>query len=175
MERPTIVSAFGILNIAFAAGRLVKLLLYIPIHARAVAHHGSTLTRTLQENPYYALWSKCAVPLGFLSIVLLLVAGIGLLRMEPWARKLSIVYGVYAILATVASTVVNIVFVVQPLLSRASVTRGAYALPVALGGEIGTILAGLIALVYPVLLIVTMTRPHIAAAFRPPAPPPSLP
>jgi uncharacterized ion transporter superfamily protein YfcC len=165
MERPTLVSACGILNIGFAAGRLVRLLLYIPFHARAVAHSAS-YTRRLQEHPFYAFWIHATIPLGLLSFVLLLVSGIGLLRMHPWARKLSIGYGVYGIVGGAAATVINFIFVVLPLFAKASFTDYGYIAPTALGAEIGTVILGLSALIYPVILIVFMTRPHIAAAFR---------
>jgi len=169
MERPKIVTVCGVLNLVFAAG-VIKLLLSGAYRARAFAHH-SAAAGSLQGNPVYAFWSQWTGPLSLLGLVLLLVSGIGLLRLKEWARKLSIVYGVYAMLKGAAMSVTNFVFILQPLLARTSFTAGGYIVPRALTAEISAIIAGLLSLVYPLVLIVSMTRPEIIAAFRPPAAP----
>jgi uncharacterized membrane protein YfcA len=41
----------------------------------------------------------------------------------------------------------------------------------AIGGAIGGSVGGCFGLIYPVLLLIFMLRPKVAAAFQPPAPP----
>jgi hypothetical protein len=104
----------------------------------------------------------------------LLIAGIGLLLMKSWARTLSIIYAIYALVAGVLGLVVNFMFLVRPMLERAGQQHGPEAAG-ALGGAIGGTFGGCLGLVYPILLLIFMTRPKLVAAFQPTSVPPPIP
>jgi hypothetical protein len=96
--------------------------------------------------------------------------------MKPWARKLSIAYAIYALVFGVVGIVVNFLFVVRPMLEQAQGRQGPEAAG-AIGGAFGGTIGGCFGLVYPILLLIFMTRPNVVAAFRtavPPPPPPTV-
>ena len=103
-----------------------------------------------------------------------LTAGIGLLRMKPWARLLSIGFAIYAIVFTILSMAVNFIFLLRPMLEEASHKHGPEA-AAAIGGAIGGTVGGCFGVIYPILLLIFMTRPKVVAAFYPPAVPPVMP
>ena len=94
--------------------------------------------------------------------------------MKEWGRKLSLAYAVYAIIAGLAGILFTFIFVLQPLLEKAQTTQGPEAAE-AVGGAIGGSVGGCFSLIYPVLLLIFMTRPKLVAAFRSPQEPPALP
>jgi len=177
MQRPTAVTVFGILNVVFGVFALFGVFGTMAMLAMTDDTKNPVI-KIMHENPAYATWTKCTIPIGLFSFVFLLVTGIGLLSLREWARKLSIWYGIYAILLDIAVAIANFLFVFPPLFAKVSGPNGSSD-PAAMGGAIGAaiggIMGGVFGLIYPVVLIVFMLRKQIVAAFRPPAPPPSLP
>jgi hypothetical protein len=169
MQRPASATTFGILNIIFAGLGVFGLVASITL--LTVMDTRNPVVRIIQNNPAYAAWMKLSVPLGLLSCAILLTAGIGLLRMKNWARLLSIGYAIYAILFGIVGIVINFLFLVRPMLEEASHKQGPEAAG-EIGGAIGGGIGGCIGLVYPVLLLIFMTRPKLVAAFRATNPPP---
>ena len=162
MKRPTAVSVFAILNIVFGAlgilcTPLSVVFLFLPIRT------GSPILRMMNEQPVFRAWMIVEAALGIVAAIVLLVAGIGLLRLRPWARIVSIGYGVYAILNGLLGMVTNYIFILMPMAgemrSGSAEALGAFA------GLIGGLVGGCLGLVYPVLLIIFMNRPRIRAAF----------
>ena len=166
MQRPTSVTVFGILNIVFAAFGVFGLIVSIALFF-ASANSNNPVIKIMHENPGYAVWLKICIPLGLLSCAALLAAGIGLLRLKSWARKLSVAYAIYAILFGILGTVVNFIFLVRPIIEHAQQQSGPEAAG-AIGGAIGGSVGGCFGLIYPVLLLIFMLRPKVAAAFQPP-------
>jgi len=79
---------------------------------------------------------------------------------------LSIAYGVYAIIMALAGSAVNFIYLAQPMLAEAHGKSGPEA-TAALAGAIGSVAGGCFGLLYPVLLIIFMTRKNVKAAFEP--------
>ena len=165
--RPTAVTVFGVLNIVFGALGLLG----TPFSAMVLAASDARnpVVVVLRENAGYRAWFILGHCLGVVVAIALVVTGIGLLKLKPWARKASIAYGIYAIAMGVIGFIVNAVYLFGPLMERARQAHGAEA-GAAIGGTIGGALGGCLALVYPVLLLIFMTRPNVAAAFRTQAP-----
>jgi hypothetical protein len=167
MQRPAAVSFFGFLNIVFsvfaifgAFGAFGDLALQAapgPVKSQIVA--------LMNSNPAYATWVKATIPMCFLYCALLLIAGIGLLRLVEWGRKLSIATGIYAILMNIGVAAANFYFFHPPSTSS-SHTNGSPAADL-----IVAMMGAIFGLIYPVVLIVYMRRPEIIAAFRPPVDP----
>ena len=65
------------------------------------------------------MFMKVSVLLGLVVCVVLVLAGVGLLRLRPWGRHLSIGYAVYAIIAGIVGLAINGYFLL-PLLEKAS-------------------------------------------------------
>lgn len=168
MQRPDAVSVIGILNIVFGVYALFSV--FTTSSTLAITGKSKNpIVKIMHEHPAYATWVKCTIPLGLLSFALLLSTGVGLLCLGEWARKLSIAYGIYAILFDIAVAIINFVFVLPPGIPGPSHTDGG-GNP-ALVAAVIAIMGGVFGLIYPVVLIVFMTRREIAAAFRPPAEP----
>ena len=167
MERPTSVTVFGILNIVFAAfgffGIIGSIVMFFVMDPAM-----NPMTKIMQDHPAYASWLKLMIPVGFVVAGALLAAGIGLLRMKNWARQLSIGYGIYAIISGLVGTVINYEVLLRPMLEQAAQQSGPAAAG-AIGGAIGGTIGGFLGLIYPVLLIIFMTRPKVVAAIRAPA------
>ena len=168
MKRPTSVTVFGILNIVFAAlglfGLMVSVLLFLPQMTAA----RNPVIQLIHDNPACAAWMKFSIALGLVAVAAKLTSGIGLLGLRPWGRQLSIIYAIYAMVMVVAGTLVNYFFLLHPLLEQAAQKQGADH-AAAIGGAIGGTFGSCFGLVYPILLLVFMLRPDVAAAFRPAA------
>ena len=170
MERPGSVTAFGILNIVFAVFGFFGLLGTMALFS-ITGTSNNPVVKIVREIPAYAAWLKLTIPLGLLTCGVLLAAGIGLLRLENWGRKLSIGYAIYAIVFSILGLVMNFIFLFGPLLEEASKKHGPEAAG-AIGGAVGGSVGGFFGLIYPILLLVFMMRPKVVAAFNPPSPPP---
>ena len=165
MQRPTSVTVFGVLNIVFAVfgifGLIVSVVLFLP-----QTHSNNPVIQLIHDNQAYAAWLKFSLALGLVAVVVKLSAGIGLLRLKPWGRQLSIIYAIYAIGMVIVGAVVNYFFLLRPLLEQAQQKHrpeAAGAIGAAIGGTFGSCFG----LIYPILLLVFMTRPVVVAAFRP--------
>lgn len=167
MHRPTSVTVFGILNIVKAGFGIFLAITSIALFL-APADSNNPSIKMLHENPAYAAWMKLFIPLGLLSCTVLLVAGIGLLCLKSWARTLSIAYAIYAICMGILSTAVSSIFLFQPFLKNHQDSQAAAA---AMFGLIGGGIVVCLGLIYPILLLLFMLRPTVAAAFHPPAQP----
>lgn len=173
MERPQAVTVFGILNIIFAVLGVVGMIGTLAMFSVS-ANSDNPIIKVMRESPGYATWMKFTIPIGIITCMLLAAAGIGLLRLKPWGRKLSIGYAIYAIVFTTISTAINFLFLFRPLIEEAQQRQGPEAAG-AIGGAVGASFGGCFGLIYPIILLIFMMRPKIVAAFRAPVPPPSIP
>jgi hypothetical protein len=164
MQRPVSATVFGILNIAFGVMGLVGLLVSLALFSVA-ATGASPVAKIMRENPSYALWIKVSIPLWLLATAALLAAAVGLLKCKEWGRKLSIGYAIYSVLLGVLGLLLNFFFLVQPLLREAAQRQGPEAAG-AIGGAVGGSVGGCFGLIYPILLLIFMTRPKLVAAFQ---------
>lgn len=165
MQRPTSVTVFGILNIVFAVIGILALLATAMLFVAIGTNSNNPVLQIIQDNPGFATWMKISVVLGFCVTAALLAAGIGLLMLKPWARTISIIYGIYSIVMIPVGTVVNYIYVTHPMIERAQGTQGPEAAG-AIGGAVGGMIGGCFGLIYPVLLLIFMLRPNVVAAFR---------
>jgi len=168
MQRPASVTIFGILNIIFAVfgvlGTFGRLHLFVNMETSA-----NLVVKIMRENPGYATWMKAMIPLGLLGCGVLLASGFGLLKLKEWGRKASIGYAIYEIVAGLLGGAVNFVFVFLPLLEASSHQHDPEAIGV-MFVAVGTTAIGIFGMIYPILLILFMTRPKVVQAFRLPTP-----
>jgi len=168
-QRPTVVTVFGILNIVFGASALICIPIGLIISFGLMQAHGNPILDALQGNRVYVLWTLISSVLGILAATVKITAGIGLLKLQAWARITSIGYAIYAICIAIVSMIMTAVVMV-PLIQQshpASGPEGAAAIGGMIGGIAGGIGGSCIALIYPILLLIFMTRPKVKAAFVP--------
>jgi hypothetical protein len=123
-----------------------------------------------RELPYNRTVKYINTGNSYLLDVMLISAGIGLLYLQPWARTLSLVYAVLSLLAKVIT--IGTVSVTWPVLS-AFVERQARGDPnltrISLAMQITeVIMIGLLVIVaiYPIAVLIVLTRPSVKAAFK---------
>lgn len=146
-QRPTSVTVFGILNIVF--GGLGLLCMPFTLIASFV------FPDVLHPSAGFKMWIIFTSVVSLGCSIWLLVLGIGLLNLKRWSRTGSIAYGWFQIVFGIIGLIVNFGAVLT-----GGLTLSAEAIP----GFIGGIFGGLIALAYPVLLLVFMNRPTAVAA-----------
>jgi hypothetical protein len=164
MQRPASVTVFGILNIMFAVFGSVALVASV-VMLSVVGAFPNPMVKIMQESPGYAVWLKINIPLGLMSCAVLLAAGVGLIKFKEWGRKLSLGYAIYALFMGVVGLVMNFFFLLRPLLQEAGRQQGPEA-AAAFGGMIGGTLGGCFGMIYPVLLLIFLTRPKLVAALQ---------
>jgi hypothetical protein len=162
MQRPKSATVFGILNIAFAAMSFVGLIFSVIMMRVGQSSHSMQM---LKQSPVLAAWTKFTLPVGFVSAIVLLIAGIGLLTMKNWGRILSIIYGCYSLVLGVVGLVLTFIFMLLPMIEQAQQRSSPEAIGMT-AGAIGGMVGGVIGLAYPVLLLIFMTRPKLVEAFR---------
>jgi hypothetical protein len=165
MQRPTSVTVFGVLNIAFGALGVVGIIFAFATLMLLPDSGNNPILGIMRSNPGYALWMKIAIPIGFLACGVTIVAGIGLLKLKNWGRLLSIGYAIWAIGWGLLGMVINFFCVMQPLMAQASQKSGPEAATM-IGAAIGGTVGGCFGMIYPVVLLIFMTRPKIVAAFQ---------
>jgi hypothetical protein len=192
-KRPTVVLVIGILNIIFGAlGFLcigVGAITMVAASQFAKAVPGSDplelLERMNREIPGYS--AILAVNLGcqLLLALVLLVSGIGLLYMKPWARWAGIFFSVAMILLSLASLVFTL-SVANPTLKRVQAQMetqrvrqqgepGAFAAPAPgprpeqqvqeMASTVGTIVGTVISVGYALILLLILSGRSVSAAF----------
>ncbi len=100
---------------------------------------------------------------GILLAIVLLVGAILLLRMAPLGYNLMLVYSVISILWTLVLLVLTYT-VMLPIQQRVLGNVPEAGVAMALGGVMGTVSTAL-ALIYPVAVLVVLTRPAIRERF----------
>ncbi len=163
-NRPTSVTVFGILNLVFGVlgicGLAFSLVMFLVPQDPAMPNPVLVL---MQDNMAFMVFTYISTTLGFIASIVLIAAGVGLLKVKPWGRHLSIGYGIYAIISVVIGSIVNYFVIMRPILNE--VVGRDQAGPVVIGGVIGGVLGGCFSLIYPVLLLIYMFTPRVKAAF----------
>jgi len=176
-KRPTVLTVMGILNIVFGSlglvcdlcmGLGILLVVGAPGGGGAFqgrdnpfAEIGKQLAVVQGEVPYHTAVQVGQVVVGFFTSILLLVAGIGLLKIRNWGRMLSIAYSVVAILVTLANAIYTMA-IVNPAVERLMLRQ--QGMDTSAFNNIGAILGAVIGMTYPIILLIMMLLPSVAAA-----------
>lgn len=171
--RTTAVTVFAILAICWGGmgllGDLMRLALTL---LRSVSSAGigasNPITSAMESDATYQLFMKIFLPFDILMPIVLILAGVGMLKLKSWGRHLAIAYSVVAIVL-VFGRIYMTVAVVMPMMQR-TLDTGDPAL--ALGLKIGTfagVAGNLLSFLFPGLMLVYCMLPNFAAAFRSPS------
>jgi len=165
--RPTGVTVFAILNILFGITGILGV-----IFSAAMMLLGDNLQfggpnpvfEVMNDNPTYKIYTIVMSFVGLGFAIVLLMSGVGLFKMRPWARTLALVYAVYAIVATIIGNVANYFFIFKPIMEQAVGEGGGQEL-VIMSGIIGGVVGGCIALILPIAILIYFMRPSVKALF----------
>jgi len=190
-QRPVAVLVMAILNFVFgglgllcltcgAIGFLAaaSLLKSIPAPSGGGPNPAAEITGMFDSIPGYIPYMITTTILGVVMAIVLIVAGVGLLNMRPWARWTCVVYSTYTILASLF-TLFYTVTVVNPAIRKWQIDfmrrQGGFGPPPSSGvGDSVSALAGaLFSMAYAIALLVVMFLPHVSAAFAGKEYPPS--
>jgi hypothetical protein len=188
-QRPTAVLVMAILNFVWGGWKLMGFLcgglglLFILVLVKNLPAPPAGPGGTVSPNPMADMWGMYESVPGFFPYTLvttvvglgmetlLIVAGVGLLKLRPWARSACLVYSVYTIFITLVGTVYTIVWVKPAILrwfEEHSPVPGAAPPTMFMSGGLSdllSILGAVIGMAYAVALLVVMLLPHVRAAF----------
>jgi hypothetical protein len=117
----------------------------------------------LFKDPTYQRLIVLSALVGLILAFMLLVSAILLLRMSPLGYNLMLVYSGVSILWTIVSLVLSVA-VVMPIQRRILGESAGADFMLAVGGIMGVIQT-LLALIYPVAVLIVLTRPAIKERF----------
>jgi hypothetical protein len=166
MEKPVSIVICGVLNLIFGGMNLISipaLLLFELIQRKLGSQMGppNPVLQAMQENPALRAWTLIGSVFGFLAGMVLVAAGVGLLKGRPWARLWSIYYAIYAIVMAGVALVMNALFLFPILLEQARKASDPAVMGGAVGGMIGAVFGSCFGVIYPIVLLFIMTRPRV--------------
>ncbi len=167
--RPTMLTVLGIMNILLGVLGSFGLMMAAAMLAmpRVFQIGGpNPVLDAMQASGPYRTFTIVATVLGLLSIIVLIVSGIGLLQMRRYGRTLALGYSVYALLAGVVGLIVNVAFVFAPMMQNLQGLPAPQRVG-AIAGMAGGVIGGAVGLVYPAILLYCMYRPSVVKALRP--------
>jgi len=161
--RPTGVTVFGILSIVLGTFALLGGLasIFVMVLAAFVQLGPNPALELMRDSVAYQIFYGVLMAGNLAFSVVLIVAGIGMLRCQPWSRPLSVIYAVYSILAAVIATAGHIFFALGPMLEQ-----GGEPTPADVMGFVGGLVGGCFGLIYPIALLIYCRRPATIAWFE---------
>lgn len=169
MSRPTAVTVIGVIGIVLGiiglCGGLCGLATgpFAGTIAEMAPQEAQTPEMKLLKDPTYMRVVVLQSLVGAVLAVVLLVSAILLLRMLPLGYNLMIIYSVISILWTIVSLALTFA-VLMPLQQRI-LGDDPQARAAAVGGLVGGFVGAAISLIYPVAVLIVLTRPAIKERF----------
>ena len=149
--KPGSIKVFGILNVVFGAiGLICGGFGFLTL---MVMQSSSDMGNAIQsaKSAQYSGGYMTAV-IGLLLNIFLLTCGIGLLKERNWGRTWSLGYAVLGIIHTVGGAIGAVIF--------------AQAGPAAMGAGFGAIIGTAIGVIYPICILIFLTRPNVVEALK---------
>jgi hypothetical protein len=147
-------------------------LLWIPVTLTMASFEGiSPVSHRMHELTWggaLGVWTRTQIGFGGILSTCLVVGGVGMLRVRPWARILSLAYAAAALLLAAVSQVIAYA-VIYPALEKVVTTEFAgdpVASAVVYSSRyIGIIFGVVLAAALPVSVLVVLTRKTVKAQF----------
>jgi len=149
--KPGSIKVFGILNVVFGAiGLICGGFGFLTL---VVMQSSSDMGDAIQSamSAQYSGGYMTAV-IGLLLNIFLLTCGIGLLKERNWGRTWSLGYAVLGIIHAVVGAIGAVIF--------------AQAGPAAMGAGFGAIIGTAIGVIYPICILIFLTRPNVVEALK---------
>jgi len=169
MNRPTSVLVFAILNLILGGLGVLSLVgdLAMRLGLFELPTEGNPVLAAMATDSGLRLYLDVMQVIGIPATVVLIASAVGLLKLKPWARAVTIAYGVYTIAVSVFNPIVLYDRAFGPLLEQTAGTSGPERMA-AVFGTVGLIVGAVVMTGYWVLVMVFMTRRHVVAAFDDP-------
>jgi len=153
--KPASIKVFGILHVVFGAFGLIcggfGFLSLLAMQYSGMADQiQSAMSAQYSEGYIKFMLFTSSISL-FLSIFLL-ACGVGLLKEKNWGRTWSLIYAAIGIILTVVNAIGAVLFSQDG--------------PAAIGAGIGAIIGTAIGLIYPICVLVFLTRPRVVEALK---------
>jgi hypothetical protein len=109
--------------------------------------------------------------LDLILCLIMIASGVGLLKLQPWGRMLAIVYAIFSILLKLFGAIYGFLFSIPAVTEFLEKTpaqnpQEAMVFNVMKATLYVTPFLSLVFIVYPLIVLIIMMRPSIAAAFR---------
>lgn len=128
---------------------------------RALAQDpGSRRVQHLLWDGWLGAWTYLSLAIGTALAVLLIVAGVGVIKGRALGRKLSLVHAATAIALVIIGQIIAATALYPALFELAS-SGSAAERGGAIGGVVGGLFGSLIGLILPAVELYVMTRPHV--------------
>jgi uncharacterized membrane protein (UPF0136 family) len=114
----------------------------------------------LKSDPAFVLWTQISSVATVIFGILLITSGIGLLLAKNWARILAIICAALDIVFVVIAGIFSQRVIASVVMQVHGISPGVAQVIV----KIFFIFVVVIGMVYPVLLLIFMTRPHVTDA-----------
>jgi hypothetical protein len=174
-RRPAIVLVAAVISIVWGAlGSLCGVLMVAGLVFNRLAASGAApqdpTVAALRQVPYYEFVETTTVVLVPVLSFVLLAAGIGLLKVQPWARRTALAYAAVTIVLWVANVAYRVGYLLPAAEKLWMEGTGGTANPTLVAGYRAGLLAtvGLQAaffLVHALFLVIVLRLPLVAAAF----------
>lgn len=129
------------------------------------------LEKSMESGPAFHAVQIGTVVIDLAISITMIVSGMGLLQLRPWGRLLSIVYAVISIGLKLFEAVYAFAYTIPEVneflkTHTASSTEEQFAFSFMRMLAIGSPIVQLVCMIYPIIVLVIMFRPSVAAAFR---------
>jgi len=165
VQKPTTVVVFGILNIVFGAMVLCSFPCALGLQMMPVPANAPQAGNVMMSTPFLRGYSMASLLIGVLLAAWELAAGVGLVRSRPWGRWLSVSYGYASILIALASTVVGILFISPAIREATQSIPDPMMRDIMAFMPVFMVLGTCFSLIYPVLLLIFMSRQNVKDYF----------
>ncbi len=174
MNRPTAVTVFGVLNLVFGGFGL----LCVPLQTLSTLAMMPGLQQMNEnmgmeypmldvlDSPMYRMVMIAYLVMTLAGAIALVAGGIGLLKLRPWGRTLSILYGGFKVVAVPIVAVVNYVAITRPMLEQMPTQAMPFASFTSATSTISAVLGCCFQMAYPIILLIFMFTRSVRGAFQ---------
>ena len=162
---PKSLSVCGILNIVFGALGVLTVLSNVLMQASG-AFKSNPAYQVMEKFPEVQLYTKVMLVPTLLFGILAIVAGIHLMKAREWARKASIAYALWSLLGIAGGIWMNhkIVPAMMEAMSKSPGLNENAAMIAKSAVGVGVYAGMIMGSIYPIALLILMTRPRVRAA-----------
>lgn len=119
IEKPKTLLVIGILNLAFAAFGIFGLLSSVMVLIKPDMYPGNPVPTILQNDATYAAYYQVLLGFSFLLIPVQLASAIGLMRGREWARKLTLILALVAVVVAAVNGWISHTHLSGPVMAEA--------------------------------------------------------
>lgn len=166
LQKPKTLLVLGILNLAFTAFGFFGLMSSVMILVKPDMYPGNPMHTILENDPAYATYYKGLLAISFILLPVQVIAGIGLIKAREWARKLTILLAITAVVVALVNIWISYTHVNGAVMAEAMKDQGSDATTQKIMEVTMTVslaLGVLVAAGWAILQSILLTRPRVRA------------